>query len=70
MMIETYSSIILPDVLCGCETCALTLTLKEEHRLRKFADKMLRKISGHGRVDATGDWRKLHNGELCDYDTK
>ncbi|KAJ4431549.1 hypothetical protein ANN_20148 [Periplaneta americana] len=49
-------------VLYGCETW--TLTLREEHRLRVFENKVLRKIFGAKRDEVTGEWRKLHNTEL------
>jgi hypothetical protein len=54
--------IILPVVLYGCET--LSLTLREEYRLRVFENTVLRRIFGPKRDDVTGDWRKLHNEEL------
>jgi hypothetical protein len=38
----------------------------EERRLRVFENKMLRRIFGPKRDDVTGEWRKLHNGELND----
>jgi hypothetical protein len=53
---------ILSAVLYGCKTCSLTL--KEEHRLRAFENKVLRRIFGPRRDEVTGGWRKLHNGEL------
>jgi hypothetical protein len=37
--------------------------LREEHRLRFFENRMLRKIFGPKREE-DGSWRKLHNGEL------
>ncbi|KAJ4428564.1 hypothetical protein ANN_24608 [Periplaneta americana] len=46
----------------GCETW--TLTLREEHRLRMFENKVLRKIFDAKRDEVTGEWRKLHNTEL------
>jgi hypothetical protein len=46
-------------VLYGCETWYLTL--KEEHRLRVFEKRVLRRIFGPKRDDVTGGWRKLHN---------
>jgi hypothetical protein len=55
-------SIILPVVLYGCET--LSLTLREEQRLRVFENRVLRRIFGPKRDEVTGDWRKLHNEEL------
>jgi hypothetical protein len=45
-----------------CETWSLTL--REEHRLRVFENRVLRRIFGPKRDHATGDWRKLHNEEL------
>jgi hypothetical protein len=44
----------LPD----CET------LREEHRLRVFENRVLRRILGLKRDEVTGGWRKLHNEEL------
>jgi hypothetical protein len=41
-----------------------SLTLREEHRLRVFEYRVLRRIFGPKRDDVTGDWRKLHNEEL------
>jgi hypothetical protein len=38
--------------------------LREEHRLRVFEIRVLRRIFGPKRDEVTGDWRKLHNGEL------
>ncbi|KAJ4450481.1 hypothetical protein ANN_01906 [Periplaneta americana] len=49
-------------VLYGCETW--TLTLREEHKLTVFENKILRKIFGAKRDEVTGEWRKLHNTEL------
>jgi hypothetical protein len=39
--------------------------LGEEHRLRVFESRVLRKISGPKREE-DGSWRKLHNNELHD----
>jgi hypothetical protein len=49
-------------VLYGRETWSLTL--REEHRLRVFDNRMLRKIFGPMRYEVTGGWRKLRNEEL------
>jgi hypothetical protein len=56
--------IILPVVLCGCETWSLKLT--EEHGLRVLEDRVLRKIFGPKRDEVTGEWRRLHNKEFYD----
>jgi hypothetical protein len=60
--IKIYKTIILPVVLYGCETWSLTLM--EEHRLRLFENRVLRRIFGPKRSEVTGGWRKLHNEEL------
>jgi hypothetical protein len=52
----------LPTVLYGCET--LSLTSREEARLRVFQNRVLRRIFGPKRDEVTGEWRKLHNGKL------
>jgi hypothetical protein len=50
-------------VLYGCE--AWSLTLREEHMLRVFENRVLRRVFGPKRDEVTGEWRKLHN-ELND----
>jgi hypothetical protein len=40
------------------------LTLREEHRLRVFENRVLRRIFGTKRDKVTGGGRKLHNEEL------
>jgi hypothetical protein len=62
LKVKIYKTIILPVVLYGCETWSLTL--REEHRLRVFENRVLRRIFGPTRDEVTGEWRKLHNGEL------
>jgi hypothetical protein len=59
---KVYKTIILPVVLYGCETWSLTL--REEHRLRVFENRVLRRIFGPKRDKVMGEWRKLHNEEL------
>jgi hypothetical protein len=39
-------------------------TIREEHRLRVFENRVLRRIFGPKRDEVTGRWRKLHNEEL------
>jgi hypothetical protein len=48
--------------LYGCET--LSLTLRKEHRLRVFENRVLSRIFGPKRYEVTGGWRRLHNEEL------
>ncbi|KAJ4433934.1 hypothetical protein ANN_16253 [Periplaneta americana] len=62
LKVRIYKTVILPVVLHGCESW--TFTLREEHRLRVFENKVLRKIFGSKRDEVTGEWRKLHNTEL------
>jgi hypothetical protein len=61
LKIKIYKTVILPVVLYGCET--LSLTLRKEHRLRVFENRVLRKIFGR-KSEEDGSWRKLHNDEL------
>ena len=61
---QIYRTIILTVVLYACETWLLTLI--EEHRLRVFENRVLRRIFGPKRDEVTGEWRKLHNEELKD----
>ena len=62
--IKIYRTVIYPAGLYGCE--ASSVTLREEHRLRVFENGMLRKIFGPKKYQVTGEWRRLHNGELYD----
>jgi hypothetical protein len=61
LKIKIHKTVILPVVLYGCETWSLTL--REEHRLRVFDNRMLRKIHGPKREE-NRSWRKMHNDEL------
>jgi hypothetical protein len=58
---KIYKTVILLVVLYGCETWSLTL--REEHRLRVFENRVSRRIFGPRREE-DGSWRKLHNDEL------
>jgi hypothetical protein len=51
-------------VLYDCE--ALFLTLREEHRLRVFENRVLKKLFRPKGGEVTGGWRKLCNEEPCD----
>jgi hypothetical protein len=50
--VKIYETIIPPVVLYGCE--AWSLTLKEEHRLRVFEYRVLRRIFRPKRDEITG----------------
>jgi hypothetical protein len=54
-----YKTLILPVVLYGRETWSLTL--REEHKLRVFENRTMKRIFGLKRDGVTGGWRKLHN---------
>jgi hypothetical protein len=62
LKVKIYKTIILPVVLYGCETWSVTL--REEQGLRVFGNRVLRGIFGPKRDEVTGEWRKLHSGEL------
>jgi hypothetical protein len=61
LKIKIYQTVILPVVPYGCEIWSLTL--REEHRLRVFENRVLRRIFGPKREE-DGSWRKLPNDEL------
>jgi hypothetical protein len=42
------------------------MTLREEHRLRVFENRVLKRIFGLKGDEVKGEWRKLHNEELRD----
>jgi len=54
----------LPVGLYGCETWLLTL--REEHRLRVFENRVLSRIFGPKRDEVTVKWRKQQREELND----
>jgi hypothetical protein len=60
--IKTYKTIILLVVLYGCQNWFLTL--REEHRLRVFENRVLRRILGPKEEEDVGGWRRQHNEEL------
>jgi hypothetical protein len=61
LKIRIYKTVILPVVLCGCETWSIAS--RKEHGLRVFENRMLRKIFGPRREEDRS-WRKLNNDEL------
>jgi hypothetical protein len=64
VILSTYviKSIIPPVVLYGCKTWSLPL--REEHRLRVFEKRFIRRVFEPKRDEVTGEWKKLHNEEL------
>jgi hypothetical protein len=60
--IRVYRTILLLLILCWRETWSLTL--KEEHRLTMFENRVLRRMFGSKTGEVTGDCRKLRYGEL------
>jgi hypothetical protein len=62
LKIKIYKNIILPLVLYGCKTWSLTL--REEHTLRTFQNRVLRRISEPKKEEVAGGWRRLSYEEL------
>jgi hypothetical protein len=60
--VKIYKTIILPVVLYRCETWSLTL--REEHRLRVFENRVLRRIFGPKR-DENGGSCTMRNFIIC-----
>jgi hypothetical protein len=51
-------------VHCQCNGAVWSLTVREEHKLSVFENRVLRRIFGPKRDGVTGGWKKLHNEEL------
>jgi hypothetical protein len=60
---ENYTNVM---IILAAVRNVWSLTLREEHRLRVFENKVLRRTFGPKRDDVMGEWRKLHNEELRD----
>jgi hypothetical protein len=60
--IRLYETVILLLVLYGCEIWSLTLG--EEHGLRVFENRVLRRIFVLKTNEVTGGWKNLYNEEL------
>ena len=50
-------------LFCGFGTWSL---MREEHRLRVFENRMLRRVIGPQTDEVTKEWRRLHNDQLND----
>jgi hypothetical protein len=54
-------------MLCGHKLGVLRVSQGTSRtRMFVFENRVLRRISGPKRDEVTGEWRKLHNGELND----
>jgi hypothetical protein len=62
LKIKIYKAIILSVVLYGRETWFLTL--REEHRLGVFENRVLRIMLGPKWEEVVADWRRLQNEKL------
>ena len=60
--IKIHGTVTLSVALHGCET--RSLTLPEEHWLKVFEMRVLKKIFAPKRQEVTGEWKRLHNGEI------
>jgi uncharacterized protein YbdZ (MbtH family) len=64
MKLQIYRTVILPFVVCGCETWSVTF--REERRLMVMENKVQREILGPERKEVTRGWIKWHNEGLHD----
>jgi hypothetical protein len=62
LKIKIYKIVILPVVLYGCETWSFTL--REEHKLKVFENRVLRRIFGPKREE-DGSCGTHEGGERC-----
>jgi hypothetical protein len=62
LVIKIHKPLILAIVLYGCGICSPTLM--EEHRLRVFENRVLKRIFGPKWGLVVGDWTRLHNEGL------
>jgi hypothetical protein len=65
--LKTYKTIILPVAFYRREISSFIL--REEHRLRTFEKRVLRRIFGSKRGEGSGGWRRLHNEERHNFKT-
>jgi hypothetical protein len=62
LKIKIYRIKTVPGSLFRCETWSFTL--RKEHRLRAFENRVPRRILGPKRQEVAGGWRRLHYEEL------
>jgi hypothetical protein len=65
LKIKIYKTTDLPVVLYGCEP--RSLTMRKEHKLRVFENKLLRRVFGTKRDEVTKEWKKLIMRSLMIY---
>jgi hypothetical protein len=63
MTIKIYRTVILL-IMYGCE--AWSVTLREEHSLRVFENRVLKRTFEPKRDEVTWEWRRLYKEELYD----
>jgi hypothetical protein len=62
LKVKMYEGTVSSLVLCGCETWSLTL--REEHLLRVFENRVLKRIIRPKKEEVAGGWRRLYNEVL------
>jgi hypothetical protein len=67
LKIKISKTELFPVLFNGFGT--LSATFREEHRLRVFEDRVLRRIFGPNWGEVTGGWRELHNGQFRNLDS-
>jgi hypothetical protein len=60
--VKICKTIIQPVVLYGCATWSATL--RKEHRLGVFENRVPKRIFGPTRDEVAGEWRNVHSEEL------
>jgi len=56
----TFLLLFLPSA----EYKVWSLSMREEHKMRVWDNRVLREMFGSVRYEVTGEWRRLHNEEL------
>ena len=60
LKIKTHRIIVLAAVFYRCQN----VTSREEHTLRVFENRVLRKLFATKRDEETGEWRRLNSEDL------
>jgi hypothetical protein len=64
LLIRVLTDLIVVVIVFALYSLAWSLTLREEHRLRVFQNRVLRRIFGPKSDEVIGGWRKLHTEEF------